>query len=385
MGANFTLVELLNIVLITGVIYGLIFCSVLFFLKKRFDKLILLLNLQVLFITLNNLQAWLIDMQIVSSNVYIKYLKIPWYFLSMPLFYLFLIKYLKVERKVSYFFRGALFTFLSFIILRLSLVYYAQISQYSLNKTHSLMMSFGTLEEVLSFIFTLFTLILSFSLFYKKRKEVKYVLNFDDLKWLKQFLFLGSAIITIWVVAIIMNINDGGNNSPSIYYPLRLSTTILIYWIGFKGLFRIKILEDRIVLRELIKNQKLPKIERLEVDTEQNTLNKPLAQFNKINQLLIDEKLFLNPNLSLESLADRCEISSGYLSNIVNTFSSLNFSDYINKFRVEQAKVLIKDKDYTNYTIVAIGLESGFNSKSTFYSAFKKFTAQNPSDYKNTH
>jgi AraC-like DNA-binding protein len=75
-------------------------------------------------------------------------------------------------------------------------------------------------------------------------------------------------------------------------------------------------------------------------------------------------------------------ISNGHLSFLINTYSKKNFSDYINGFRIDQVKNLIIDNEYVNYTIESIGLESGFNSKSTFYSAFKKFTDLSPKQFK---
>jgi len=70
---------------------------------------------------------------------------------------------------------------------------------------------------------------------------------------------------------------------------------------------------------------------------------------------------------------------------LVNQFSEKNFSDYINSLRVDEAKKLLKNADFEAYTIVAIGLECGFNSKSTFYTAFKKFTGQTPTAYRKQH
>ncbi len=51
--------------------------------------------------------------------------------------------------------------------------------------------------------------------------------------------------------------------------------------------------------------------------------------------------------------------------------------------RVEQAKTLLLDPEYENYTITSIGLESGFNSKSTFYTVFKKYSGSTPVEFKN--
>ena len=87
----------------------------------------------------------------------------------------------------------------------------------------------------------------------------------------------------------------------------------------------------------------------------------------------------------MEKLSEEQSISVSVLSKIINNYSSYNFSDYINSLRIEQAKKLLNNANFASYTIVAIGLESGFNSKSTFYSAFKKFTSQTPSEYRGSN
>lgn len=71
-------------------------------------------------------------------------------------------------------------------------------------------------------------------------------------------------------------------------------------------------------------------------------------------------------------MANELDISVHKLSSTIKLFSEKNFNDYINDFRIALAKELLIHKDYKNYTITSIGLESGFNSKSTFYATFKK-------------
>jgi len=70
------------------------------------------------------------------------------------------------------------------------------------------------------------------------------------------------------------------------------------------------------------------------------------------------------------------------LSKTINTYSNVNFSDFVNSFRVDKVKELLASQEFSEYTIVAIGLECGFNSKSTFYSAFKKNTGVTPVQYR---
>ncbi|NCP05043.1 MAG: helix-turn-helix transcriptional regulator [Flavobacteriales bacterium] len=104
--------------------------------------------------------------------------------------------------------------------------------------------------------------------------------------------------------------------------------------------------------------------------------------FYKLENHIIENKSYLNPNLSLKTLSKELNLSEGYISQNINKNSNLNFNDYINVLRINDAKDMLTNNDYNNYTILAIGLEAGFNSKSSFYSAFKKFNGQTPIEYK---
>ena len=104
--------------------------------------------------------------------------------------------------------------------------------------------------------------------------------------------------------------------------------------------------------------------------------------YTRFKQWLEEEKVFLDVNLSLQTSSDHLSISPGYLSHIINTLGGVNFSEFINLYRIDEAKRLLVHPHYSNYTIVAVGLESGFNSKSAFYNAFKKHLGETPSEYR---
>lgn len=152
------------------------------------------------------------------------------------------------------------------------------------------------------------------------------------------------------------------------YYPLWIGISTLLYWIGYVSMIEKHLFNERKEIRQ--KKEKLFN-------------NKNLSYtYSKIDALIINKKLYLKPTLSLKDLAAKLNISEGYISQLINSNSSLNFNDYINSLRVNDAKEMLVDNEYINYTILAIGLESGFNSKSSFYTAFKKFTGKTPVDYK---
>ena len=97
---------------------------------------------------------------------------------------------------------------------------------------------------------------------------------------------------------------------------------------------------------------------------------------------MFKDKIYLNSNLTLDFISDKLGLSSSYLSRIINTEMNKSFTDYLNELRVKEAQTYLKNPEFTKYTVLAMGLEAGFNSKSAFYNVFKKQTGLTPSQYK---
>ncbi|MEL6556988.1 MAG: helix-turn-helix domain-containing protein [Bacteroidota bacterium] len=100
----------------------------------------------------------------------------------------------------------------------------------------------------------------------------------------------------------------------------------------------------------------------------------------RLKVTIIEEKLYRNTSLKLTDVANQLEVLPHYLSQFLNDNLQKSFSLYINEFRIEEAKRLLLSND--QYTIEAIGYECGFNSKSTFFTVFKKVTGVTPAQYK---
>lgn len=96
---------------------------------------------------------------------------------------------------------------------------------------------------------------------------------------------------------------------------------------------------------------------------------------------IVDKELFLDPDITLQKMAKELNVTKHILSQYLNDNLKKSFSTFINELRIEKAKEFLQTK--TNLTIEGIGYESGFNSKSTFFTAFKKHTGQTPSSFKN--
>jgi AraC-like DNA-binding protein len=105
-----------------------------------------------------------------------------------------------------------------------------------------------------------------------------------------------------------------------------------------------------------------------------------LALTEKLRQIILEQELYKNPDLKLNDLAQKINISSHQLSQLLNDNLGKSFAAYVNEYRINEACQLIANNSAIKLEV--IGYEVGFNSKSTFYAAFKKHAHTTPTLYK---
>lgn len=107
-----------------------------------------------------------------------------------------------------------------------------------------------------------------------------------------------------------------------------------------------------------------------------------VALLEKLEKAMKEEKLFTNPLLSFERLAEQLDISVKDLSNAINRHFNINFNEYINNYRIEEAKAQLADPANKSKTITEIFYSAGFNSKSVYNTLFKKKFHMTPSEFR---
>ncbi len=205
-----------------------------------------------------------------------------------------------------------------------------------------------------------------------------------DIQWIKKVLLGTITIIGInflfFLIELIL-----GELPWNPYYLVSACIAITIGYLGYQGLFQSKVLlpifllQDHFVLKEEhadlpISNQ--TKKSRNYQEDEMEELQSVLYS------LMEHKKVYLDPDLSLASLAELLTISEKKLSTLLNQYLNISFYNYINNYRVEEVKKQIQNPHNAQYTLLALGLESGFNSKASFNRIFKNFTGNSPSEYK---
>ena len=198
-----------------------------------------------------------------------------------------------------------------------------------------------------------------------------------DLNWLKFFIW-GIGLI-FFVVTVVITLEEAigvvfSYNTDLIFYVLII---VFILFLGFSGIRHKNIFTDQI-------NESLHIVEpKSSGEYKRSGLKDEDAErhHKQLVRLMETKKPYLEPKLTLSSLADDLGISVNHLSQVINQYEERNFFDFVNSYRVKEYIDRATDPAYQNFSILAIALDSGFNSKSSFNQVFKKFTGKTPSRY----
>lgn len=158
---------------------------------------------------------------------------------------------------------------------------------------------------------------------------------------------------------------------------LRKTTAVIfslsVFALGYKGILQ----------KDIFQRGSEIKPDALRVSITNTAVNKPDEELIKrLRSFMEGKKPYLDPELTLSTLAKELSISRSQLSQLINDGVGDNFYNFINKYRVEQVKRLMVDPQMKNYNMLGIALEAGFKSKSTFNLIFKRFTGLTPTEYR---
>jgi len=115
-----------------------------------------------------------------------------------------------------------------------------------------------------------------------------------------------------------------------------------------------------------------------------SSLNPIFAEecITRLKYLMEIEKVYCHADITLQSLAEKMSIAPHLLSQLLNEKMGRNFADYINQYRIEEAKKILQSTRGSQRKISAVAIEVGFNTMAAFYNAFKKHTNMTPTRYK---
>ena len=172
------------------------------------------------------------------------------------------------------------------------------------------------------------------------------------LEWLRLLIF---GFIVIWI-SYFLNILD--DEIPYIIGPIMYS--LVVYFLSYKAL----------------------QLKTTDIDGDAFKADDGSILFKKIVNLIKVEKLYLESDLSLSKLSKLIGQSTQKTSLVINQYAQKNFNDFINYYRIQDAKKLLSNLESEKFTISSIAFDIGFSSLSSFNSAFKKFENKTPSSFR---
>jgi AraC-like DNA-binding protein len=312
----------------------------------------------------------LADIGVISLwNMY-KYVYFPFASLIPVLIYYYISTYLFYNKPLG---RKKLLLIPFSIFLGLTLIFRVLFSfNITSDAVDSLFVVIIQTNEIFSIFFSLALLAFSFKLISDYKKTL-IEFNKDhirlDLNWLKFILSFILIFTFIWAYFTYRNIFIA-NDEPS-FYLLWIGVATIIYLLGHMGIYKYGIIKERKQLRNI--SSFTPNL---------SDHKKKNGYISELEFLMKHEKYYLNPNLSLDTVAHKLNISASYLSRLIHKELNTSFSNYVHLYRIEEAKTYLSNPEFSNYTMVSIGLEAGFNSRSSFFGVFKKATGQTPLEFK---
>lgn len=233
-------------------------------------------------------------------------------------------------------------------------------------------LDFGWLNQLSLCMITAY-LLLSLSLLRKFRKTIEN--TFSDISnrrlvWLRQFI---SGILVILIVSA-LGFYGRKWQVPVIthfYHYNYFLVVAMVYWLAAKCLLQPEIFSpDRIKQTSDGKYRK----SGLQASGEKTI-------YDKLLDHMAAERPFLDPDLTIFTLAEQLKVSRHHLSQAINEQAKKSFHDFVNHFRIEAVKLRLEDPASAHYSILSIAMDCGFNSKATFNTTFKKLTGTTPSAY----
>lgn len=180
--------------------------------------------------------------------------------------------------------------------------------------------------------------------------------------WVLGFILLMFVSYGLWMYKVLFNYRDLGDNIGAAF------NTFMIYFVNFF----------------VLKNSIIGEIKRPTPKYQKSTLSDTLQEhlLKKLETAMQTEKVYKDPSINLKKLAEKINTSPHHLSQVLNEKLNKTYYEWIAEYRVEEAKALLQEDNYTHYKMEEIGKMAGFNSKSAFYKAFNRLEQKTPTAFR---
>ncbi len=241
--------------------------------------------------------------------------------------------------------------------------------------------------QIAGFISMIYYLVLSLKMYHHYKKTTYQTVSYADsilFKWIQRFLIAFLLLLVIRLLFFIINPEWGEFGRKYWYY---LSFSILFYYISISGLINTAKAIIPFHTSDVFKPEPSDDHEAKKIIEEESTQESEQYEIlkSKLKELMITDKVFKNPTLTLFDLAQDLSTTPKMISKVINKGFKMNFNDFINTYRSKEVIQKLELGEANLQTLLGIALDSGFNSKSTFNRAFKKHTLLTPKEFIKTH
>ena len=211
--------------------------------------------------------------------------------------------------------------------------------------------------------------------------------NFSDIEKLKLnwLIYLIFGITLVWILELvqIILIDIIGKQETIAYKYIYAAVSAIIFIVTYKSLKQPELYSE-VKLKEKATDEKIFKAgQELSLYTKSGLTETKMQEIlDHLSEIIERDKPHLKSSLSLADLSTMLGISTHNLSEVINTKMNKSFYDFINYYRVEEVKKMLKDEKYNQYSILSVAFEAEFNSKSSFNNIFKKITGLTPSEFR---
>lgn len=303
-------------------------------------------------------------------------------FLQIPAFYLYVLSvcYSDFKLKPKHLIHLLPFIITNIILLRrFYLVDSASKINFIINRQSRIELQFS---HTLFHLQTVVYLVAVFILLRKARKlylENNAGTSINSYNWLFQFTSVLSVLYLIVLFKNIFKFSDHPYISEWIKIVILVVELFIICWYLYKALNHPDLFRNIDSRQKLVADIVLEEKNSEPAAVSEKEYNAGLA---KLKQYMVEEKPFLNPSLTIQDVSVAIEIPVRDLSLLINHKLEQHFYDFVNTYRIESAMNILKDGTKSKVTILEILYEVGFNSKSSFNTAFKKHTGNTPTSYR---
>jgi AraC-like DNA-binding protein len=293
------------------------------------------------------------------------------FFLWGPFFYLYILSITELTFKID---RAKLLHCIPALIhtLFLIIVFHSKPSEYKIEALQNNSAIVPYIDSIIHILKNASTLLYIILAWYKYTSYKKEILKSNPAE-IHKILWIKNVFAFFTVIALIQIIHYFQIET-LVYNTIIYSITIPIWMLLSFALLFYSLKNPDFILFIPIKEKEIMKAEISEPELE--------ILSEKIIRLMEEEKIYLQHELKLEDIAQQLSITTKKVSRIINLRFGVNFSDFINSYRIELAKQLLSDPNFNKDTMLGIAYEVGFNSKSTFNRLFLKHTSYTPKEYK---